>query len=191
MTTASVPATKAARQALVTSLLARQQVHSQVELADLLAAEGVTVTQATLSRDLALANRDSAAQPQLKDVPASTPAASTPKPSASKPAKPAPKPSAPAPKPPTTTASGNTVTSNPGASTNPGSTGGGAVGTTDQDNIYEKARRARQAVMVASTMDLVIFRAATDADLGSKCTGELCPIGATSPTVMAATWSTA
>lgn len=52
MTTASVPSTKAARQALVTSLLARQQVHSQVELADLLAAEGVTVTQATLSRDL-------------------------------------------------------------------------------------------------------------------------------------------
>ena len=53
----------------------------------------------TLNRDLALANRDSAAQPQLKDVPASTPAASTPKPSASKPSKPAPKPSTPTPKP--------------------------------------------------------------------------------------------
>jgi transcriptional regulator of arginine metabolism len=52
MTTASVPSTKAARQALITSLLARQQVRSQVELAELLAAAGVMVTQATLSRDL-------------------------------------------------------------------------------------------------------------------------------------------
>jgi transcriptional regulator of arginine metabolism len=52
MTSTSVPSTKAARQALITSLLARQQVRSQVELAELLAAEGVTVTQATLSRDL-------------------------------------------------------------------------------------------------------------------------------------------
>jgi transcriptional regulator of arginine metabolism len=52
MSTSTVPSTKAARQALVTSLLARQQVRSQVELAELLAAEGVTVTQATLSRDL-------------------------------------------------------------------------------------------------------------------------------------------
>jgi hypothetical protein len=87
----------------------------------------------TLSRDLALANSDTAAQPQLKDVPANAPAASTPKPSSPKPSKPATKPSTPAPKPsapPTsTTASGNTVTSNPGAKTNPGSTGGGAVGT--------------------------------------------------------------
>ena len=52
MTATSVPSTKAARQALITSLLARQQVHSQVELAEMLAADGVTVTQATLSRDL-------------------------------------------------------------------------------------------------------------------------------------------
>lgn len=52
MSAVSVPATKAARQALITSLLGRRQVRSQVELAELLAAEGVTVTQATLSRDL-------------------------------------------------------------------------------------------------------------------------------------------
>lgn len=52
MSAVSVPATKAARQALITSLLSRRQVRSQVELAELLAAEGVTVTQATLSRDL-------------------------------------------------------------------------------------------------------------------------------------------
>ena len=52
MTTTTAPSTKAARHALVISLLARHQVRSQVELAELLAAEGVTVTQATLSRDL-------------------------------------------------------------------------------------------------------------------------------------------
>ncbi|MEV7973152.1 arginine repressor [Cellulomonas sp. NPDC089187] len=51
-TTGRVPSTKAARHALITGLLSRQPVHSQSELADLLAAEGVTVTQATLSRDL-------------------------------------------------------------------------------------------------------------------------------------------
>lgn len=50
--TGRVPSTKAARHALITGLLSRQPVHSQSELADLLAAEGVTVTQATLSRDL-------------------------------------------------------------------------------------------------------------------------------------------
>ncbi len=52
VTTGRVAATKVARHALITSLLVRQPVHSQSELADLLAQEGVTVTQATLSRDL-------------------------------------------------------------------------------------------------------------------------------------------
>jgi transcriptional regulator of arginine metabolism len=44
--------TKAARQARIASLLADAPVHSQTELGRLLAAEGVEVTQATLSRDL-------------------------------------------------------------------------------------------------------------------------------------------
>jgi transcriptional regulator of arginine metabolism len=52
VTAPSLPQTKAARLALVTALLGRQQVRSQTELAELLAGEGVTVTQATLSRDL-------------------------------------------------------------------------------------------------------------------------------------------
>jgi transcriptional regulator of arginine metabolism len=52
VTTGRVPATKAARHALIRSVLSRRSVHSQSELADLLATEGVTVTQATLSRDL-------------------------------------------------------------------------------------------------------------------------------------------
>jgi hypothetical protein len=99
-------------------------------------------TDSTLNRDLALANRDSAAQPQLKDVP-TTPAATAPKaeprvnnpparvnrpsqtgrtnrpPERSTPSKPA----------PVTTASGNTVTTNPGASNNPSANGGGSVGS--------------------------------------------------------------
>ena len=91
-----------------------------------------------LNRDLQMANRDSAAQPQLRDVPA-TPAAETPAPAPAparttpKPVatKPAPRPSRPAtttPEPTTrTTASGNTETRNaPGSAA---ASGGGAVGT--------------------------------------------------------------
>jgi transcriptional regulator of arginine metabolism len=47
------PLTKAARQARIAGILARQQVRSQEELAELLDKHaGVQVTQATLSRDL-------------------------------------------------------------------------------------------------------------------------------------------
>jgi len=46
------PATRAARLARVVDLLQRVPVHSQTQLAELLAADGVAVTQATLSRDL-------------------------------------------------------------------------------------------------------------------------------------------
>jgi transcriptional regulator of arginine metabolism len=46
------PATKAARQARICSLLSSRAVRSQAELGRLLAGEGVEVTQATLSRDL-------------------------------------------------------------------------------------------------------------------------------------------
>jgi transcriptional regulator of arginine metabolism len=46
------PMTKAARQSRVIEIVTRQAIHSQGELAKLLAIEGVEVTQATLSRDL-------------------------------------------------------------------------------------------------------------------------------------------
>jgi transcriptional regulator of arginine metabolism len=47
------PATKAARQARIVAVLSREQVHSQEQLASLLAQyAGMHVTQATLSRDL-------------------------------------------------------------------------------------------------------------------------------------------
>jgi hypothetical protein len=104
-------------------------------------------TDTTLNRDLALANRDTTAQPQLKDVPANTPTTAAPAPATSTRSEPRPQPRvthrpaqsgpinraenkpAPAPAPTTTTTrSGNTAVTNPGASSNPGSTGGGAVG---------------------------------------------------------------
>ncbi|MFN2523326.1 MAG: arginine repressor, partial [Mycobacteriales bacterium] len=48
----SVPLTKAARHARIGELLESRPVASQTELGRLLAAAGVEVTQATLSRDL-------------------------------------------------------------------------------------------------------------------------------------------
>lgn len=46
------PATKGARHQRIIDLINHHPVHSQGELADLLAVHGVSVTQATLSRDL-------------------------------------------------------------------------------------------------------------------------------------------
>jgi transcriptional regulator of arginine metabolism len=50
--TRAAPATKTARHRQIVEILRRTPVRSQVELAELLAAAGVMVTQATLSRDL-------------------------------------------------------------------------------------------------------------------------------------------
>lgn len=84
----------------------------------------------TLSRDLAMANKDSAAQPQLKDVPPA--AAEKPAPKAETPRAPRrtpkaePAPSKPSEKP-ATTPGGNTVASNPAGSA--AANAGGAVGS--------------------------------------------------------------
>jgi transcriptional regulator of arginine metabolism len=48
----TAPQTKAGRHARIVGLIRERSVHSQTELAELLAAEGTQVTQATLSRDL-------------------------------------------------------------------------------------------------------------------------------------------
>lgn len=48
----SIPATKTARQARIVALVSSGSVHSQAELAQLLAQDDLQVTQATLSRDL-------------------------------------------------------------------------------------------------------------------------------------------
>ena len=50
--THAAPPTKAARHARVVALLRSHQIRSQADLAELLAAEGLHVTQGTLSRDL-------------------------------------------------------------------------------------------------------------------------------------------
>jgi transcriptional regulator of arginine metabolism len=52
MTTIPNSTTRASRQARIVELVSTMAVRSQTELAKLLAAEGVEVTQATLSRDL-------------------------------------------------------------------------------------------------------------------------------------------
>ena len=51
-TSPATPHSKAARQARIAALIATNDVHSQTQLVDLLAADRVDVTQATLSRDL-------------------------------------------------------------------------------------------------------------------------------------------
>ncbi|WDZ82374.1 arginine repressor [Micromonospora cathayae] len=48
----TAPSTRAARHARIVELIRDRAIHSQSELADLLATEGVQTTQATLSRDL-------------------------------------------------------------------------------------------------------------------------------------------
>jgi hypothetical protein len=89
-----------------------------------------------LSRDLQMAGRDTAVQPQLKDVPATpapepAPPAPAPKrtttPRAPERTATRPKPAPPKPAAPEVTPSGNTVTRNTGAAA--ASAGGGAVGT--------------------------------------------------------------
>jgi transcriptional regulator of arginine metabolism len=50
--TTSIPMTKSARQRKIVDVLESTPIRSQTELADRLAAAGVSVTQATLSRDL-------------------------------------------------------------------------------------------------------------------------------------------
>lgn len=94
-------------------------------------------TDTTLNRDLALANRDTSAQPQLKDVPnqATKAPEKSERPTPRREERPRPRDNNPTPKPvpsqsmpaATTTPSGNTMTTNP--SGNAAAAGGGAVGT--------------------------------------------------------------
>ncbi|MEV6370820.1 arginine repressor [Micromonospora musae] len=48
----TAPLTRAARHARIVELIRDKAIHSQTELAELLAGDGIQVTQATLSRDL-------------------------------------------------------------------------------------------------------------------------------------------
>jgi len=80
----------------------------------------------SLSKDLAMANRDTAAKPELKDVPAPAPAEARKRPEPAKRGADT-KPSTPKPAAVATTPSGNTVAANPAGSA--ASNAGGAVGT--------------------------------------------------------------
>jgi transcriptional regulator of arginine metabolism len=52
VTTIATPATRAARHRRIAEILEREPIRSQTELAGLLGADGIAVTQGTLSRDL-------------------------------------------------------------------------------------------------------------------------------------------
>jgi hypothetical protein len=133
-----------------------------------------------LNKDLAMANRDTASQPALKDVPVTPPAAATtppPAPVKHTPAvthpKPAPAKTTPKPSEPTTTASGNTVTRNPGTS---GSSGGGSVGTIASGTsvgLRSNARVCTNTYTVGQTFT------ATTASATSGTNGATIPAGAT------------
>jgi len=136
-----------------------------------------------LNRDLALANQDSAAQPQLRDV-AATPAVETPeparstpapRPAASRPAARPTRPTTPAPTPTTrTTPSGNTETRNaPGTAS---ASGGGAVGTIPSGTdlaLRSNSRVCTNTYTVGQTFS------ATVANAVSGSNGASIPSGAT------------
>src|SRR5512132_3674286 len=136
-----------------------------------------------LNRDLAMANRDSAAQPQLKDVPATTtpaPAPTTTRPQTrtpttrTTPTRPAPRPATQPTTPTTkTTPSGNTVSTSPG--TNP-SSGGGAVGTIPAGATLNTHANARICTNTNAVGDHVT---ATVENSVSGSNGAMIPAGAT------------
>lgn len=121
-------------------------------------ADTTLATDATLGSDLALAGRDTAAQPALKDVPASPAGTATREPAPSptpapprmrisnpsvkaKPAAPKVTPKAPRENVPTPTASGNTVTRNPTGSVS--SHEGGSVGVISSGTSLSLRSNAR------------------------------------------------
>ena len=138
-----------------------------------------------LNRDLQMANRDSAAQPQLNDVPATpaaetpapapAPARTTPKPVATKPATRPSRPATTTPEPTTrTTASGNTETRNaPGTAA---SSGGGAVGTIASGSSLSLRSNSR---VCTNTYTVGQTFSATVANSVSGTNGASIPSGAT------------
>jgi hypothetical protein len=135
-----------------------------------------------LNRDLAMANRDTAAQPQLKDVPANT-ATPAPAPTTTRPRTSAPRttPTRPAPRPATqpttpttkTTPSGNTVSTNPGGTS---TSGGGAVGTIPAGATLTTHANSRICTNTNAVGDHVT---ATVENSVSGSNGAMIPAGAT------------
>jgi hypothetical protein len=131
----------------------------------------------TLNRDLALAGADSAAQPELKDVPAEQPKANVPPARTNRPAqsgstkRPVDRAPTPAPKP-VTTASGNTVTTSPSGSSN----GGGAVGSIAAGTTLTSHATSKICTNTNSVGDHVT---ATIENAVSGTNGAVIPSGAT------------
>jgi len=140
----------------------------------------------TLNRDLAMANRDSTSQPQLKDVPASqpspapetkAPARSTPRSTPKSTPKSAPKTSPPpAQRAATTTPGGNTVTTNPNAGKNASASGGGAVGSIPAGATLTASSSSRVCTNTNNVGDHVT---ATIANAVTGSNGAAIPAGAT------------
>ncbi len=135
-----------------------------------------------LNRDLAMANRDSAAQPQLKDVPANTAPAPAPTttrpqtrtPARTTPARPAPRPTTQPATPTTkTTPSGNTVSTNPSGTS---ASGGGAVGTIPAGATLTTHANSRICTNTNAVGDHVT---ATVENSVSGSNGAMIPAGAT------------
>jgi hypothetical protein len=141
-------------------------------------------TDSTLNRDLALAGSDSAAQPELKDVPAadaneqprvSTPPARTNRPAATGSTSRPPSRTPSKPAAPVKTASGNTVTTNP--SSNAGNTsGGGAVGSIAAGTTLASHANSKICTNTNAVGDHVT---ATIDDAVSGTNGATIPSGAT------------
>jgi hypothetical protein len=134
--------------------------------------DSALATDSALNRDLQLAGQDTAAQPQLSDVPAgqtpstSRPSTSAPRPSTSRPSTTTPRPSTSTP---TKTASGNTVT--------PGTTGSeGSVGSIPSGTSISLASNSRVCTNTNKVGDR--FTARVTAPV-SGSNGATIPAGAT------------
>jgi hypothetical protein len=134
-----------------------------------------------LNRDLAMAGTDTTAQPQLKDVPATS--SSAPAPTASAPARtssrstPRSEPRRAEPQPTTrTTRSGNTEQTNPGARNNPSATGGGAVGSIPAGSTLSANASSKICTNTNHVGDHIT---ATIANSVSGSNGAMIPAGAT------------
>lgn len=121
-----------------------------------------------LNRDLQMANSDTAAQPQLTDVPAAAPA-----PAKAAPVRSGSSGSMTRTKTPTKTASGNTVTKNTGST---GSTGGGAVGSIAAGTTLSLAAGSKVCTNTSKVGDTFTARV-NEAVMGSN--GAMIPAGST------------
>lgn len=142
--------------------------------------DSTLATDTALKRDLALANRDTTAQPALKDVPATTPPAVAPAPAPARttparttPAR-TPARSTPPPPAPKTTPTGNTVTRNPVGSA--GSSAGGSVGIIASGTTLALRSNAR---VCTNTYTVGQTFTATVANAVSGSNGAAIPAGAT------------